>query len=147
MVNGHCTVHHTHARIDREDGIESTGPNEHVSAEGDRREQCGVTGVQGTAVTLSLLKSHHGFVVRALTRSPQSEKSKELACLGAEVVQTHGFHDEAMAKAFSGVWGFWLNTHHQDPVSRSRTRLEWDKGLQLERTISMEEYFVERYGG
>jgi hypothetical protein len=75
-----------------------------------------VKGVQGAAVALSLLKSQQNFTVRALTRNPESEKAQELAKLGAEVVKADGFNDDSMKAALTGAWGFWLNTHHHDPV-------------------------------
>jgi uncharacterized protein YbjT (DUF2867 family) len=74
-------------------------------------------GTQGTALTLSLLQSKQDFVVRAITRNPQSAKAGALARLGAQVVKADGFNDDAMLGALSGAWGFWLNTHHHDPVS------------------------------
>jgi uncharacterized protein YbjT (DUF2867 family) len=61
-------------------------------------------------------------VVRAITRNPQSPKAQALARLGAQVVKADGFNDDEMLAALSGAWGFWLNTHHHDPVSfRERT--------------------------
>lgn len=68
----------------------------------------------------SLLKSKQKFIVRALTRNPESESAQELAKLGAQVVKADGHSDEDMVAALTGAWGFWLNTHHHDPVSPSR---------------------------
>ncbi|PYH87686.1 NmrA-like family protein [Aspergillus ellipticus CBS 707.79] len=76
----------------------------------------GATGNQGRALALSLLKSKQGFKVRAITRNPGSEKAQELASLGAEVVKADGWNEADMKAALAGVWGFWLNTHHHDPV-------------------------------
>lgn len=33
------------------------------------------------------------------------------------MVKADGFNDNDMQNALSGAWGFWLNTHHHDPVS------------------------------
>ncbi|KIA75704.1 nmrA-like family protein [Aspergillus ustus] len=74
----------------------------------------GATGIQGTAVTLSLLASRQNFVVRALTRKPESEKAQMLARLGAEIVKADGHSDIDMRAALENAWGFWLNTHHHD---------------------------------
>jgi hypothetical protein len=76
-----------------------------------------VEGTQGTAVALSLLQSKQNFVVRAITRNPKAPKAQALARLGAQVVKADGFNDYEMLAALSGAWGFWLNTHHHDPVS------------------------------
>lgn len=73
-------------------------------------------GTQGYAVASSLLKSQHNFIVRALTRNPNSEKAQNLAKMGAQVVKADGFSDEEMNAALAGSWGFWLNTHHHDQV-------------------------------
>lgn len=73
-------------------------------------------GTQGFPIASSLLKSKKEFVVRALTRRPSSEKAKELAKLGAEVVKADGFSEVDMTGALTGAWGFWLNTDHHDPV-------------------------------
>jgi len=63
----------------------------------------GATGQQGGAVARELLKK--GFAVRALTRNPESDKAKELAALGADVVKGD-LNDEASLKpALTGVWG------------------------------------------
>ena len=45
----------------------------------------GATGNQGGAIARQLLSK--GYRVRAMTRNPESEKSRSLAALGAEVVQ------------------------------------------------------------
>ncbi|PYH85265.1 NAD(P)-binding protein [Aspergillus uvarum CBS 121591] len=76
----------------------------------------GATGKQGRAVADSLLKSQQKFIVRALTRDPESKSAKELAQLGAQVVKADGWKDEDMTAALTGAWGFWLNTHHHDPA-------------------------------
>ena len=59
--------------------------------------------------------------MRALTRNPSSPQAQELARLGAEVVKADGFNHDEMRNALDGVWGFWLNTHHHDPVRCSLT--------------------------
>ncbi|KAL5044877.1 hypothetical protein BDW71DRAFT_198759 [Aspergillus fruticulosus] len=76
----------------------------------------GATGTQGTAITRSLLQSQQNFIVRALTRKPESEKAQELSRLGADVTKADGFNDNEMKAALMDAWGFWLNTHHHDPA-------------------------------
>ncbi|KAL4792667.1 NmrA-like family protein [Aspergillus venezuelensis] len=92
----------------------------------------GATGVQGTAITLSLLQSKQGFAIRALTRNPDSQKARSLARLGAEVVKADGHSNDDMRAALKGAWGFWLNTHHHDEaVMKPSGPTDEDLGRQL----------------
>ncbi|KAL2831871.1 nmrA-like family protein [Aspergillus pseudoustus] len=60
----------------------------------------GAMGTQGTTITLSLLESRQNFVVRVLTRKPESEKAQKLARLGAEiaVMKPEGSTDEDLGR-------------------------------------------------
>src|SRR5688572_15524214 len=71
----------------------------------------GATGLQGTAVTRRLLQE--GWQVRALTRSPEGEKARALAALGAEVVKADSADQASLARAFDGVDGVYnVQNHH-----------------------------------
>lgn len=72
----------------------------------------GATGAQGGGLARAILgEPDAGFTVRALTRDPESAAARELAALGAEVVQAD-FYDEASVKAaFSGAYGAFLVTN------------------------------------
>ena len=72
----------------------------------------GATGAQGGGAARAILADPaSGFTVRALTRNPGSPAAKELAELGAEVVQAD-FDDEAsVLKAFEGAYGAFLVTN------------------------------------
>jgi ABC-type amino acid transport substrate-binding protein len=61
----------------------------------------GATGVQGGSVARAVLKAGD-YQVRAITRDPRSDKSKELASLGAEVVQANLNDSASLEKAFAG---------------------------------------------
>ncbi|KAM0259701.1 hypothetical protein ACHAQJ_003135 [Trichoderma viride] len=61
----------------------------------------GATGVQGGSVARAILKAG-GYKVRAITRDPGSAKSKDLASLGAEVVQADLNDSASLEKAFTG---------------------------------------------
>lgn len=63
----------------------------------------GATGRQGSAVVHHLIK--HGAKVKALTRSPQSEKAKRLAALGAEVVAGDMGKLDSLRNLFEGASG------------------------------------------
>lgn len=69
----------------------------------------GATGTQGGAVARELLK--RGYVVRGLTRDPESEKATALTRLGAEMVQGD-FDDRAsLLSSMSGAHGVFAVTN------------------------------------
>ncbi|EEH38931.1 hypothetical protein PAAG_01393 [Paracoccidioides lutzii Pb01] len=76
----------------------------------------GATGNQGGAVVKSLLRNSAEFRVRGITRSPDSEKSKELAKAGVEVVKADGFKKEELVNAFRDSWAIFANTNSDDPT-------------------------------
>ena len=63
----------------------------------------GATGRQGGAVARHLL--NNGWGVRALTRDPQKPPARELAALGADVVQGDLTNRASIEKAAQGVYG------------------------------------------
>lgn len=63
----------------------------------------GATGLQGSAVTRHLLAN--GWHVRALTRTPKSEKAQTLSALGAEVVQGDMAEPGSLVPIFEGAHG------------------------------------------
>lgn len=63
----------------------------------------GATGNQGGAIAHQLLSK--GYRVRAMTRNSDSEKSRALAALGAEVVQGEFDDPESLERALTGAWG------------------------------------------
>jgi uncharacterized protein YbjT (DUF2867 family) len=63
----------------------------------------GATGNQGGAIARQLLSK--GYRVRAMTRNPDSGKSKALATLGAEVVSGEFDDPESLERALEGAWG------------------------------------------
>lgn len=77
----------------------------------------GATGSQGGAVVRSLLDNQSkSFAVRAITRDPESKKSKDLAALGAEVVCADGWNVAEMTSVLEGCWAAFVNTNSDDPV-------------------------------
>lgn len=75
----------------------------------------GATGNQGSSVCRSLAKNPE-FKVRAITRNPQSDASRQLSTLGVEMVRADGWNSEQMLEAFQGSWGAFINTNSFDPV-------------------------------
>ncbi|MGB6200983.1 MAG: NmrA family NAD(P)-binding protein, partial [Candidatus Acidiferrales bacterium] len=66
----------------------------------------GATGAQGGGLVRAILSDPNGgFAARALTRDVNSDKAKELAKLGAEVVAADVDKPETMKKAFDGAYG------------------------------------------
>jgi uncharacterized protein YbjT (DUF2867 family) len=80
----------------------------------------GATGAQGGGVVRAILADKNSeFAVRAVTRDPNSDKSKELAKLGAEVVAGDVDDLQSMKQALSGAYGAYFVTFfwsHMSPV-------------------------------
>lgn len=77
----------------------------------------GATGCQGGAVVEALLKASHQFDIRAITRTPDSDKAKSLASKGIEVVQADADDEDAMTRAFTGAYGAFLVTNFWSDMS------------------------------
>src|SRR6202050_1813945 len=66
----------------------------------------GATGAQGGGLVRAILNDPNGgFAARAITRDVNSDKAKELAKLGAEVVAGDVDDLESLKKAFTGATG------------------------------------------
>jgi len=66
----------------------------------------GATGAQGGGLVRAILSDKSGgFAARALTRDVKSDKAKELAKLGAEVVAADVDDLESLKRAFTGAYG------------------------------------------
>lgn len=66
----------------------------------------GATGAQGGGLVRAILNdAGGGFAARALTRKVNSDKARELAKLGAEVVAADVDDVESLKKAFHGAYG------------------------------------------
>lgn len=92
----------------------------------------GATGTQGKCsscvMTLTLLMSLGGsvakllvqypekYLVRCLTRNPDSDKAKKLAALGAQLVKADLTVPSTLPPAFKGIWGVFAVTDFYDTV-------------------------------
>jgi len=66
----------------------------------------GATGAQGGGLVRAILNDRKGgFAARALTRNPRSDKAKELAKQGAEVVTVDIDDPKSLESAFRGAYG------------------------------------------
>jgi uncharacterized protein YbjT (DUF2867 family) len=73
----------------------------------------GATGSQGGGLVRAILSdAGGGFRARALTRDVNSEKAKELAALGAEVVAADIDDVESLKRAFQGAHGIYCVTFY-----------------------------------
>ncbi len=71
----------------------------------------GATGAQGGGLVRAILSDpDHEFHVRAITRDVNSDKAKELAKQGAEVVAADLDDPQSINKAFEGAWGAYCVT-------------------------------------
>jgi uncharacterized protein YbjT (DUF2867 family) len=91
----------------------------------------GATGLQGGSVARAALADpQQRFQVRALTRDPQSAKGKELAALGADVVQADLDNLDSLKKAFAGasaaycVTNFWEHFSPQKELQQAANLAE-----------------------
>jgi uncharacterized protein YbjT (DUF2867 family) len=66
----------------------------------------GATGAQGGGLARAILAdSNSEFAVRAVTRDPGSDKAKDLAAAGAEIVQADLSDPTSVEKAMTGAYG------------------------------------------
>ena len=78
----------------------------------------GATGAQGGGLVRAILDDpESGFAARAVTRNANSDKAKELANLGAEVVEADVENLESLKKAFHGCYGAYCVTFYWEHFS------------------------------
>ena len=102
----------------------------------------GATGAQGGGLVRAILDDPAGgFTARALTRDPNSEKAKELARKGAEVVQADVDDPHSLKRAFQGAHGaycvtfFWNHFSPQKEVASATAMAEAAKPAGLRHVI------------
>jgi uncharacterized protein YbjT (DUF2867 family) len=85
----------------------------------------GATGAQGGGLARAILEDRKGgFSVRALTRKVNSDKAKELAKKGAEVIPANVDDVASLEKAFSGAYAAYCVTFYWDHFSPDRERAQ-----------------------
>jgi uncharacterized protein YbjT (DUF2867 family) len=102
----------------------------------------GATGAQGGGLVRAILSDGSGeFAPRALTRNVDSDKAKELARLGAEVVAVDVDDPESLKKAFEGAYGafcvtfFWEHFSPEKELAQARAMAEAAKHAGLKHVI------------
>ena len=85
----------------------------------------GATGAQGGGLVRAILNDKSSeFAVRALTRDVNSDKSKKLVEMGAEVVQTDIDNYESVKAALNGAYGVFAVTFFWDHFSPEKENTE-----------------------
>jgi uncharacterized protein YbjT (DUF2867 family) len=102
----------------------------------------GATGAQGGGLVRAILSDPaHEFKVRALTRDVSTDKAKELAKLGAEVVAADLDDEESIKKAFQGAYGaycvtfFWNHFSPEKENANARAMAEAAKAAGVKHVI------------
>jgi uncharacterized protein YbjT (DUF2867 family) len=81
----------------------------------------GATGGQGGGLVRAILNDTSGpFAVRAITRSPDSERAKTLAAAGAEIVAADVDDERSLKQAFAGAFGAFCVTNFWEHYSPER---------------------------
>lgn len=85
----------------------------------------GATGAQGGGVVRAILKDPgNEFAVRAVTRDAGSDKAKELAEMGAEVVSADIDDPQSIGKALEGAYGAYFVTFFWNHFSAEKEKEE-----------------------
>ena len=85
----------------------------------------GATGAQGGGVARAILNDRNSeFAVRAVTRDPNSDKAKELAKMGAEVVKGEIDDLQSLKRILSGAYGAYFVTFFWDHFSPEKEKSE-----------------------
>jgi uncharacterized protein YbjT (DUF2867 family) len=102
----------------------------------------GATGAQGGGLVRAILGDPSGgFAARALTRDIDSDKAKELAKRGAEVVATDIDDAQSLKRAFSGAYGaycvtfFWAHFSPEKELAEARAMASAAKHAGLQHVI------------
>jgi len=102
----------------------------------------GATGMQGGGLVRAICHDKSGsFVARALTRDVKSEKAKELAKLGAEVVAADVDNAGSLKRAFAGAYGafcvtfFWAHFKPEQEIVEAKAMAQAAKQAGVQHVI------------
>jgi uncharacterized protein YbjT (DUF2867 family) len=102
----------------------------------------GATGAQGGGLVRAILEDKNSaFAARALTRDVNSEKAKQLAEAGAEVVKADVDDVKSLRKAFEGAHGafcvtfFWEHLKPEKELSQARNMAQAAKDAGVDHVI------------
>jgi uncharacterized protein YbjT (DUF2867 family) len=81
----------------------------------------GATGAQGGGLVRAILADpERRFAPRAITRKPASDRARELAAAGAEVVEGDADRPDTLGRAFAGAHGAFCLTNYWEHFSPER---------------------------
>lgn len=102
----------------------------------------GATGAQGGGLVRGILNDPNGgFQARAITRDINSDKAKELAKLGAEVVAADVDDIESLKRAFKGAYGaycvtfFWAHFSPEKEIAQATSMAHAAKEAGIQHAI------------
>ncbi len=102
----------------------------------------GSTGAQGGGLVRAILSDKGGgFTARAITRNPTSDKAKELAKQGAEVVAADVDDPQSLKRAFQGAYGaycvtfFWAHFSPEKELAEATAMAQAAKHAGVEHVI------------
>jgi len=102
----------------------------------------GATGAQGGGLARTIIAQEEGpFSARILTRKPGSDRAKELAALGAEVVEADLDDAESVKRAFHGAYGafcvtnFWEHFSPEKELAQAAHMAEAAKATGLQHVV------------
>lgn len=85
----------------------------------------GATGAQGGGLVRALAEApESGFVARAITRHPDSDKARAIADLGVEVVRADTDDEASLRAAFAGAHGAYCVTNFWEHFSPEREEVQ-----------------------
>jgi uncharacterized protein YbjT (DUF2867 family) len=102
----------------------------------------GATGAQGGGLVRAIVNDRSGeFAARAVTRNANSDKARELAALGAEVVSADVDDTASLKRAFAGAYGafcvtfFWGHFSAEKEIAEARNMAEAAKADGVQHVI------------
>ena len=102
----------------------------------------GATGAQGGGLARAILNDKNSeFAVRAVTRNASSDKAKELAKLGADVVEADIDDIQSLKKVFTGCYGafcltfYWSHLSPEKELAEAKAMAEAAKAAGLKHVI------------
>jgi uncharacterized protein YbjT (DUF2867 family) len=102
----------------------------------------GATGAQGRGLARAILNDKNSeFAVRAVTRNASSDKAKELAKLGADVVEADIDDIQSLKKVFAGCYGafcvtfYWAHLSPEKELAEAKGMAEAAKATGLKHVI------------
>lgn len=102
----------------------------------------GATGAQGSGLVKAIVNDpDHEFQVRAITRDVTTDKAKDLAGMGVEVVAADVDDVESLKKAFQGAWGaycvtfFWNHFSPEKEIAQAKAMADAAKHAGLKHVI------------